>query len=51
VIANGLPAVHISHEDGRFETFLAVITSATGIDQVLWFRREEKVSQFTAGQH
>lgn len=47
VVANGQPAVHVSHQDGAFETFLALSTSTQGIDQVLWFRREEKVSQFT----
>jgi RNA polymerase sigma-70 factor (ECF subfamily) len=47
VVANGQPAVHVSHEDGVFETFLALTASDEGIDQVLWFRREEKVSHFS----
>jgi RNA polymerase sigma-70 factor (ECF subfamily) len=51
VVANGQPAVHISHVDGAFEAFLALSASEDGIDQLLWFRREEKVSQFTAGRH
>jgi hypothetical protein len=37
--------------DGAFEAFLALSASEDGIDQLLWFRREEKVSQFTAGRH
>jgi RNA polymerase sigma-70 factor (ECF subfamily) len=48
VIANGVPAVHISHQDGGFEAFLPLTASTQGIEQLLWFRLEEKVSQFSA---
>jgi RNA polymerase sigma-70 factor (ECF subfamily) len=48
VTANGHPAVHVSHQDGAFETFLALTASEQGIEQLLWFRREEKISQFVA---
>lgn len=48
-VANGLPAVCISNHDGAFEAFLALTASAEGIDQLLWFLREEKVSQFSQG--
>jgi RNA polymerase sigma-70 factor (ECF subfamily) len=47
VTANGQPAVHVSHQNGAFETFLALTASEQGIDQILWFRREEKVTQFS----
>lgn len=50
VVANGQPAVHVSHQDGAFETFLALSASEQGIRQLLWFRREEKISQFSAVQ-
>jgi RNA polymerase sigma-70 factor (ECF subfamily) len=50
VTANGQPAVHMSHGNGTFEAFLALTASERGIDQVLWFRREEKLSQFSAAQ-
>lgn len=47
VTANGQPAVLVSHAGGDFETFIALTASDSGISQLLWHRREEKLGQFT----
>lgn len=46
VVANGQPAMLVSHRDGSFETFVAATTGADGIAQLLWYRSEAKLTQF-----
>jgi RNA polymerase sigma-70 factor, ECF subfamily len=46
VHANGQPAVLVSHEDGEFETFIALVASTEGISQILWHRLGSKLGHF-----